>query len=136
MVWLSLVAVVAALIVAVPSHHPCDGGVTQRHAIGGVGYFLLFAAGLAYCFFVTTVVSKRLHDCNLSGKWAVGFVALMWLIVFVPPSDLPGLNSSVKLLPGLFTLAAIVWLGTVRGDKGPNRFGPPPDEWGLAQLLF
>jgi uncharacterized membrane protein YhaH (DUF805 family) len=60
------------------------------------------------------VTTKRLHDLSYSGWW------LLLAAVVVIPAFSYAKGGTGGLLPGLIVL------GSLRGVKGANRFGPEP----------
>lgn len=76
----------------------------------------------------------RLHDIGRSGWWSVGAIAAMLLIMAAGlliglklyGADGPRFETAASvgtILAGVLQLGFTIWLGCVRGDPGPNRFG-------------
>ena len=69
----------------------------------------------------------RLHDIGLTG-WIAGGVFLLEIVTAIAAVAVLGLEAG-RVALGLFviTLAGLlILLGALRGQKGSNRFGPPP----------
>jgi uncharacterized membrane protein YhaH (DUF805 family) len=91
--WL-IAALLAGVLLGIKSASNADTAVVR-----GLSYFLFIP--FAWCAFA--IVSKRLHDLNYSGAWAL----------LLP-------------VPYVGFLVAIV-VGLVPGTRGANRFGPRRD---------
>jgi uncharacterized membrane protein YhaH (DUF805 family) len=100
---------------------------TDAHA--RISRVFLAAAGvmfLAICYSKLSISAKRFHDRGKSG-WAA-------LFLFAPAPILIASellqNELLGLLGKMFSLGIEIWflveLGFLRGDVGPNRFGPDP----------
>ncbi len=81
---------------------------------------LLLAGGLAAlaAFWMGTAIAvKRLHDRGKSGWWllAYGFPGMMAVIAPFPP---------VQIIAAVAKLWYVVELGFMKGDLGPNIYGP------------
>lgn len=84
------------------------------------------------------VVARRLHDRGrglgwllffLVGPWGLAALSV-WLAegrVFAEDSWAAPASFGAALLSLVFNLWAFVEIGLLRGDPGPNRFGPPPE---------
>lgn len=97
------------------------------------------------CLWVATSAAiKRLHDLSLSGWWipiSVGAlfvwtmcVAFACYVMFgdsVAEPGTPGFLAYIAIVM-FWPLVATVWLHFARGEAGPNRYGPEPDESGLS----
>jgi uncharacterized membrane protein YhaH (DUF805 family) len=69
----------------------------------------------------------RLHDIGRSGWWAGGVFLLEIGIALIGFTTLP--LQEATIIMGAFVLliaALLVWLGTIPGEPGPNRYGDPP----------
>jgi uncharacterized membrane protein YhaH (DUF805 family) len=85
---------------------------------------------------ITLIAAPRLHDFDRSGWWGFapmavgfvgGFVLGFWKATGSPGPDVLTRAGAIELLiNALFSLAFMIWLGAVRGNAGPNRFGLPP----------
>jgi len=90
-------------------------GVTIGVSVFAIFYSILGATPLfivpvllgvvGYLWPLLAVSAKRWHDHNKSAWWVL-----------------------IQLIPGIGALWAIVELGCLRGNLGPNRFGPDPLE--------
>jgi uncharacterized membrane protein YhaH (DUF805 family) len=83
---------------------------------------------LAICYSTLSVGAKRFHDRGKSG-WTV--LLLLAPVPILIASELLQ-NELLSFLGNLFSLGIEVWffveLTFLRGDVGPNRFGPDPLE--------
>jgi uncharacterized membrane protein YhaH (DUF805 family) len=68
------------------------------------------------CLFALT--AKRLHDLDMSAWWTATGAAAVG--IFSTP------HSSTEGIGGLLAAALIIWLGSIKGTQGTNRFGPDP----------
>ena len=69
----------------------------------------------------------RLHDIGLTG-WIAGGVFLLEIVTAIAAVAVLGLEAG-RVALGLFVIALaglLILLGALRGQKGSNRFGPPP----------
>jgi len=84
------------------------------------------------------VVTRRLHDRGRSVGWLALFTLAPWglALLSIWLAESPELAEyswapSAALTASLVSLALNVWgfveIGLLRGDPGPNRFGPPPE---------
>jgi len=84
---------------------------------------------LAYAYFFKISV-RRLHDINRSGWWIAPILCLT--IIFTVLAVACESESVVVEVSNwaaiIATLGMIVWLGFVKGAKGPNKYGPDPLE--------
>lgn len=99
---------------------------------------------LACLWLATSAAIKRLHDLGLSGWWIpAALVALfVWTLIVAFAAYLafgnavadPGTKEFMIYLCAMMVwpLAATVWMHFAQGQKGPNRYGPEPDESGLS----
>lgn len=78
------------------------------------------------------LVARRLHDLGRSGWWQVPAMALgMAAVLQVVSMGQSGIEArpdiAAAMLGAMFlSMAFVVVIGVVRGDPGPNRWGPPP----------
>jgi len=74
------------------------------------------------------VMQKRLHDLDISGWWLLGFIFLLFLGTSGFGAGFPySLGpSALKGIGNIAVLVGIIWLGSAKGTKGSNRFGPDP----------
>ena len=83
---------------------------------------------LAICYSKLAVSAKRFHDRGKSG-WTALFL-LAPVPILIASELLP--NELLAFLGKAFSLGIEIWffveLGFLRGDIGPNRFGPDPLE--------
>ena len=80
--------------------------------IGGLWVLLWFVS-------ICAVATKRLHDLDHSGLALLAFFAVMVAVsLAMRPQD----RAYEGLLPGI----GFIYLGSARGVKGANRFGPEP----------
>jgi len=72
---------------------------------------------------------RRLHDRNRSGWW-VCLYAVAALVAYGLATAFSGARHAAVLAGTVVNLAVVVWiivdLYALRGDRGPNRFGPDP----------
>lgn len=71
---------------------------------------------------VALVCIPRLHDIGKSGWIAAAFLALEFLLLFVSSVNLLVMGVYVVAMAGL-----LVWLGCIRGQAGPNKWGEVPE---------
>jgi uncharacterized membrane protein YhaH (DUF805 family) len=108
--------------------------------IGGaaLGYEgMIFASALAafvVFFLLSAAVVRRLHDRGLTGLWAIPPIPLLIAVVYLLPftfSDggrhLEEASTAIVLIYDAY-LIFLVFLLIAPSDKGPNRFGPPPQD--------
>jgi len=109
-------------------------------AIGGGPRWLsalVFAPMVVALIAAVGVVARRLHDRGRGTRWLVVFLLAPWSLtalsiwlsegrVFVEQSWVMPAAAAAALLSLLFNLWAFVEIGLLRGQPGPNRFGPPP----------
>jgi uncharacterized membrane protein YhaH (DUF805 family) len=92
-----------------------------------VGFILSHAppvVSLAESVVMMFVQIRRAHDLGRSGWWGVA-AALTPLLAVIPVFYISGENVAIVVGVGLELIALIV-LGTLPGEIGGNRFGPPP----------
>lgn len=72
-----------------------------------------------------SVLVRRLHDINLSGWWAAGFIATTSVaaVFMILSNDFLG---RLGLLAFLLVSAILLICLTLKGTDGQNRFGPDP----------
>jgi uncharacterized membrane protein YhaH (DUF805 family) len=88
---------------------------------------LLFVGGLWLLVWGVAefaVATKRLHDLDISGWWLLGFVIVFGLLV--NHHHLINHYQMLDIITGLAFNGGIIWLGSAKGTKGSNRFGPDP----------
>jgi len=78
---------------------------------GGAG-ILQYAAAAAALVLNLVLATRRLHDIGRPGWAAFG------------------------LLVPVVNLGVVLWLSCARGERGPNRFGPPPAPHGRRLVLL
>jgi uncharacterized membrane protein YhaH (DUF805 family) len=64
---------------------------------------------------LTAIAVKRLHDCNLSGRW----------LLLLPALALIATMTAMETFHGIFS-SGIALIGVIRGSRGGNRFGDDP----------
>jgi uncharacterized membrane protein YhaH (DUF805 family) len=76
-------------------------------------------------------VIRRLHDVGVSGWWIVAF--LLTEVAVSAAAAHPMRAAWLAWLPGMLLLGGLISLGTLPGQRGENRFGPPPGgrSWSL-----
>jgi uncharacterized membrane protein YhaH (DUF805 family) len=84
-------------------------------------WWLPITAALLIAWYVSfaAIITKRLHDLNLSVWWGFGF----FIAVFAT-----GRIFSLAQLPPyieLLLLVGAIWLGSAKGSETKNQFGPP-----------
>jgi uncharacterized membrane protein YhaH (DUF805 family) len=97
--WLGFFGVQLYFVLALSIVQSNTEGTIRAGTVAGTALGCLVLIGAIALYAITI---KRLHDINLSGWW---FLAL------IPLSVVPG---------------TLLVLGSIRGTKGPNRFGPDP----------
>lgn len=109
-------------------------------AIGGGPRWLsalVFAPLIVAVVAAVGVVARRLHDRGRDARWLMVFLLAPWSLtalsiwlsegdVFVEQSWAMPAAAAAALLSLLFNVWAFVEIGLLRGQPGPNRFGPPP----------
>ena len=99
-------------------------------AISGLPEFVIeFFLGLAmipvwYCAYAITV--KRLQDMNWGDGWITYLQIYMVLCIIwgmVPVGS--GVENALDLITGIMSIPLIVCI-FIKGEKGPNQFGPDP----------
>ena len=90
----------------------------------------LFRLALLYpCY---SVIARRLQDCGVDGAWAVPVVGIAAVDILSATPMLHHLMTGVPLVARLWwwvslaDVAALLAIGLVPGNAGPNRFGPAP----------
>ncbi len=86
------------------------------------------SASAPTAYFWIVVFTARLHDIGRSGWWqALLYIVQIGLIVGLafgagwPVDDAAGVSGVLQLL-------AVIALGAIPGQRGPNRFGPAPGQ--------
>jgi uncharacterized membrane protein YhaH (DUF805 family) len=104
-------------------------------------YLPLLGLSLAFCVALVTLQKRggfseiilvmlavpRLHDIGKSGWWAGGFFLAEVIITLISVWLLPLDAATIPL--GLFVIVVfglLIWLGTVPGQAGTNRYGESP----------
>ncbi|MBU2583593.1 MAG: DUF805 domain-containing protein [Alphaproteobacteria bacterium] len=102
------------------------------------------AVELACIWVATSAAIKRLHDMGQSGWWVPGFflALLVWTLLvsfgsFLAFGDAVTSIGSTEFMIHTAIVTALpfavtIWLHFASGDKGPNRYGPEPDETGIS----
>jgi uncharacterized membrane protein YhaH (DUF805 family) len=78
-------------------------------------------------FLLLLICAPRLRDTGRSLAW-IGYIFLGEIAVAIAALvTLPLKTAMVPInLYGLFVTVMLIWLGCIRGEAGPNRFGEPP----------
>jgi uncharacterized membrane protein YhaH (DUF805 family) len=100
-------------------------GMMSFRLMPSVSASLIIALALLplYLVIALAVAVKRLHDLDISGWWAIGFLIAWYLTVGVfELAQKPSIGAAISAL--LF--AGVIWLGSAEGQEGENRFGPEP----------
>ena len=105
-------------------------------SVGLAPWPLLIAVVVVATILFWATIAKRLHDLNISGRWAFGF-----LVAAIFANKLRDTNVAAGV--SVLYCAALTWLGAAKGSAGQNRFGPetihlkseqnPPSETGRDQ---
>jgi uncharacterized membrane protein YhaH (DUF805 family) len=74
---------------------------------------------LLWLISMMAIATKRLHDLNYSALLLLAFFAVLIAMTIMMPVQARQFEG---VLPGV----ALIWLGSKRGVKGANRFGPDP----------
>lgn len=80
---------------------------------------LILLPALACFVSIVAACVKRLHDCDLSGFWAV------FMLIGIPLKVVGSPVQITSTIPVIF----VVGLGIINGSGGPNRFGRRPTGW-------
>ena len=83
--------------------------------------FVGWAVYAVVLFCAACLLSKRLHDRGRRGWWSL---LILWAAIVVWPEP-DGFIDALWCAP---LLLAAVELGLLPGQRGANRFGPPPTE--------
>jgi uncharacterized membrane protein YhaH (DUF805 family) len=78
------------------------------------------------------LVLKRLHDFGLGRAWFWLFVCFVCVYVIGDGLELVDLGRQWSKLPTLISLAFQIVVGCIKGEAGPNRYGPDPLELATA----
>ena len=93
---------------------------------GPAKIFRMSAIGWVVCAWPYLAAGfKRCHDRDKSGLWYVGWTAGclgFWIAAIM-------VQPLLAWLGNLIALWTLVEMGFIKGTPGPNRFGPPADEW-------
>ncbi len=97
---------------------------------------LVFAPMAVAVIAAVGVVARRLHDRGRGVAWLSLFLLAPWSLATLsfwltqwPMAEqgwAPAASAGAALLSLGFNLWAFVEIGLLRGQSGPNRFGPPP----------
>jgi len=90
---------------------------------GGAG-----GVGAVTAYFWVILFTARLHDIGRSGWWQVALYAAQVAVIFGLVFGANWPVDSAADIGGLLQLIAVVALGVIPGQRGPNRFGPAPGE--------
>ena len=96
------------------------------------GDFIIAAWILFIAYMLVALSAKRLHDRDRSAWWVLAYIPLP-IVVYLGGFMLdPPANTTVPTLRlgDVFAVLVAAWwfieIGTMRGTKGANRFGPDP----------
>ncbi len=144
--WFLLFGVLAGIVASLLDLFIFGPAVVTRHVsmVGGIpitvtqtsSRFIGTALSLALLCPQLAVVTRRIHDVDHTGWWAVLPIALAAVAGFGVAAghllDLGGLAGLMTVVTAISVVAAVfgaivlfVWTCT-RGTGGPNRFGPDP----------
>ena len=101
------------------------GGMSSRLVPSvSASLIIVLAFSLAFLVSALAVAVKRLHDLDISGWWAFGFLIAWHLTVgvFELAHKPPSFGAAISAL--LF--AGVIWLGSAEGQQRENRFGAEP----------
>ena len=107
--------------------------IADRLAMEAGGHPAAAVVGLAFLYPSLALSIKRAHDRGRSDGYLLFFFLPAFLASFMQVlgyMDAQGPMGPVLVLLGLWVLAALITLvidlGLMRGEEGPNRFGPDP----------
>jgi uncharacterized membrane protein YhaH (DUF805 family) len=89
-------------------------------------FILLAAFSIASWVSGLAIGIKRLHDRDKSGWWIVLFYVLPPFLAGGGNQTEGGTSGGLALISAVLYIWGLVWLGFLRGTRGPNRFGPDP----------
>ena len=95
-----------------------------------LGKSVLAVAGLFVCVIILPVSVRRLHDQGNSGKAMIPSVCFSFVMTLLSLSgnDESSIGALVGIIAEVYNLILFVFLGFLRGAKGPNKYGPDPLE--------
>lgn len=118
--WLGYVLPVAGLSVVVAGLDllltPGGGGLAEGPVARVGSLLLLWPLGVG--------MVGRLHDLGRSGWWLAAPLVLAGLIVAAAFAVTPR-AASLLWVPGLLYVALVTAVAFLRGERTPNRYGPP-----------
>src|SRR5262249_40715763 len=91
-------------------------GLNHKASTGMEASDFGFYCGSSALFAVAT---KRLHDLDIAGWWLLGFTIVYALLIGYR-------DQMVDQIATVALAVAMIWLGSAKGTKGSNRFGPDP----------
>jgi uncharacterized membrane protein YhaH (DUF805 family) len=103
-------------------------GTTTTFAILALGAAVIIPSALS-------AGVRRLHDRDRTGWWVLAFYGTPTAIAAIGgQSGHPNLLGLFSLVSVALSIWGLVWLGLLRGTKGPNRFGADPVERTAGRL--
>ncbi|MEO1694427.1 MAG: DUF805 domain-containing protein [Pseudomonadota bacterium] len=135
-----LLAVAAPLVVVQLALYALFGlyGFNAHNSGAVLAFEVLF---LAVAF---TLAAKRLHDCNLTAWWIPGALGCVVALIFASSFGFLMLLGPGSLVEGhvgyvatvgvsiMLMMGALLWLHCKKGTPDTNRFGPPPNAFGVS----
>jgi uncharacterized membrane protein YhaH (DUF805 family) len=113
---------------------------------GGKGgeIFVIFALLLPFFYFYVRLLARRLHDFGWSGWWAVPLTGVLvalpvWMLMethdvyrrieqsYAAQQAIKGYVSALWWGAMLLFFGGWILLGSLRGMRGPNKYGPDPN---------
>lgn len=83
-------------------------------------------------FVVTMIAIRRFHDLGRSGWW---IVPINVVTTVLSKGLALSMGDSGIAVAYLAYLAAIIALGSIPGQRGPNAFGPPPGKQDVVETF-